>query len=162
VTRGREATCRGAILHTVRRRRVLGLLVLTVAALFSATSVASAGGALTAKQWRKKANAVCARGDRASLAIQEESFGDLQRDEQPSLEQMTSYVDGIEPIVGDIADGIAALREPKALEPKVKQLVRALRRDLARLVDDPSIGLEGNPFSGFTTRAEALDLSSCS
>ena len=75
---------------------------------------------------------------------------------------MTTYVGGIEPIVGDIADGIAALREPKALEPKVKRLVRALRRDLARLVDDPSIGLEGNPFTGFTTRAEALDLSSCS
>jgi hypothetical protein len=137
-----------------------------VVALAGALSVASvalaAGSELTEPQWRKKANAVCARAERRSHQVQEDAFGDLKRDEQPSLSQMTEYVEGVEPIVNDVADGIAALHEPRKLEAKVTRFVRVMRRELARLVADPSLGLEGNPFSDTTLRAEALHLSDCS
>jgi hypothetical protein len=149
--------------HVVRTRRVLGLVALAGAAIVTLTSSASAGDTvLTERQWRKKANTICARADKAAQTVQDDAFGDLQRDEQPSLEQMTTYVAGVEPIVTGIAADIDALDEPSKLEVKVKRFVRTMRRDLARLVGDPSLGLEGNPFSNTTLRAEALHLSSCS
>lgn len=147
----------------MRIRRVFGVLALTIGASLAITSVASAGDAvLTEKQWRKKANTICARAEKAARAVQDDALGELKRDEQPSVEQMTTYVAGVEPIVSGIADEIAALDEPKKLEAKVKRFVRSMRRELARLVSDPSLGLEANPFSDTTLRAEALHLSSCS
>jgi hypothetical protein len=147
----------------VRIRRVLGLLALTIAASLAITSVANAGDTvLTERQWRKQANSICARAEEAALAVQDDAFGDLKRDEQPSVEQMTTYVTGVQPIVTGIAEDIAALDEPNKLKVKVKRFVRAMRRELTRLVSDPTLGLEGNPFSDTTLRAEALHLSSCS
>jgi hypothetical protein len=146
----------------VRAAPIVGVVVALVGALSLGSVAVAASGELTEQQWRKKANAICAKAERRSRQVQEEALGDLKRDEQPSLAQMTDYVEGVEPIVNDVADGIAALHEPKQLEAKVKRFVRAMRRELARLVDDPSLGLEGNPFSDTTLRAEALHLSDCS
>ncbi|HEY8218440.1 MAG TPA: hypothetical protein VIH82_14980 [Acidimicrobiia bacterium] len=163
---GRRRKRRLLRLRPSRPLEAAGLRVLVagiVVGVLSVASVASAeGAALSEQQWRKKVNAICARAEKRSHKVQEDAFGDLKRDEQPSIEQMTTYVEGVEPIVTGVADGIAALDEPKKLEAKVKRFVRTMRRELARLVADPSLGLEGNPFSDTTINAEALHLSACS
>jgi hypothetical protein len=147
----------------MRRAGLVGLVAGALVGALSITSIAvAAEGALSEQQWRKKANAICAKAEKRSHKVQNDAFGDLKRDEQPSLDQMTTYVTGVEPIVNDVADGIDALREPKSLALKVNRFVRAMRRELAHLVADPSLGLEANPFSDTTLRAEALHLNSCS
>ena len=147
----------------MRRSWLLAPVVVVLVGGLSLAAVAAAGGeTLSERQWRKKTNVICERGEKLTRELQQDIFGELKRDAQPSLEQMTAYVDGVEPILDNVADGIAALREPKALEKKVKRFVRAMRRDIDRVVGDPSLGLEGNPFSDTTLAAEALRLKSCS
>jgi hypothetical protein len=141
------------------------LLLPAVAILVAALSlgaVSAAGDTLTAAQWRRRANALCVHANKRSNAVRREAFRGLKRDEQPSLAQITAYVEGVAPIVKDLAHDLDALHEPEQLSKKVHRLVATARRELRRLVADPSVGLEGNPFSDTNLRSDALGLKSCS
>jgi hypothetical protein len=143
------------------------LLVVVPAATVLLTSVALAGVAgagdarLSQKDWRKAANAICVKADKRAKKVITETFGDVPRDEQPSLEQMTTYIAGIEPIITQLVNRIEGLHEPKNLEKKVKRFVATARRELDEVVADPSIGLESNPFSDTSLRADALGVKAC-
>lgn len=141
--------------------------VLTASAMLAGTlalaGVAGAGDArLSQKDWRKAANAICVKADKRTKKAITEAFGDVPRDEQPSLEQMTAYVTAIEPIITRVVNRIEGLHEPKNLEKKVKRFVATARRELDAVVADPSIGLESNPFSDTSLRAGALGVKACS
>ena len=147
----------------MHRRWFLVAVVAALCGVLSLGAVATAGeAALSEKEWRKAAGSICRKANLLSDDVQQEVLGDLAPDAQPSLAQITAYVAGIEPIVDRLVDRIDALHEPKKLEQKVKRFVKTARRELDRLVADPSIGLEGNPFSDTSLRAAALGVKSCS
>lgn len=140
--------------------------VVTVSAMLLTTvafaGVAGAGDArLSPKEWRKAASAICVKANKRTEQAIKDAFADVPRDEQPSLEQMTAYVEAIEPIVTQLVNRIEGLHEPKIFEKRVKRFVATARRELDEVVADPSIGLESNPFSDTSLRARALGVKSC-
>ena len=137
-------------------------MVATLIGVAGLADVAAAGdSALSAHQWRAKANALCRRANRHSDTVRRDAFRGLKRDQQPSLAQMTAYVKGVAPIVRGLVHDIDQLHEPKHLAEKVGRFLATARREVKRLVADPSLGLEGNPFSDSSLRASALDLKAC-
>jgi len=140
-------------------RLIAGILVLGALTL---TSIAGAGDTpMTKKQWRRAANSLCREASQAEDEIQQEVFAGGQPDDQPSQSQITEYLAGVGPIFSQLVTDIDSLNEPKDLKKQVKRFVRTARRELRRVVDDPSIGLESNPFSGTSVQAEALGLKEC-
>jgi hypothetical protein len=137
---------------------VIATLVVSVALTDTASARQST---LSAKQWRARADALCRHADRRTAKVRHEAFRGLERDQQPSLAQMSAYVKGISPIMRDLLHDIDALREPKKLATKVDRFLSTARRELRRLVADPSLGLEANPFSDSELRAAALALKAC-
>jgi hypothetical protein len=119
------------------------------------------GTPMSPKQWRKAANALCEDRAEAQADLAADVFGDVPEDGQPSLEQMTAFVEQLEPVVQQSIDDIDALAEPKSLRKKVRKLLKLAQADLDRLVADPSIGLEGNPFTDTELRAAKLHLDTC-
>lgn len=127
----------------------------------AAAGAAVPGKPLPVKTWRKTANDICRQSGILLGEIGDEVFVDLPPDEQPSLELMTTYVQQIEPVVQQQIDSIDALPEPKNLRKKVSRLLATTQRELDALVDDPSTGLEANPFSATVLASKKLELKQC-
>jgi hypothetical protein len=140
---------------------VVGVGVGVPAGGASAATVPRGGDALSARAWRARANALCRAARRRTDVVQRRVFHGLERDEQPSLQQVTAYVKGLAPIARGLAADIAALDAPKSLSTKVDRFVATMRRDLRRVVADPSRGLESDPFTDTSLRAHALALRDC-
>ena len=143
----------------MRSSRLVVTAALALAGTFALSGVATAGDALSTKEWRSEVNSLCVDVDQESAGISDEVFGANPAD--PTLDQMTEYVSRIKPLFTGLLADIADLQEPSALKKKVKKLIAAGRADFKALVADPSLGLEGNPIETFTTKAGKLGLSSC-
>jgi hypothetical protein len=113
---------------------------------------------MSAKDFRKAANDICAEGNRQFRAAADEI---LSESEEITPAQAEAYVDAIAPIVEDRIDGIADLEPPKKLRKKVKRLLALAREELADLVDDPTILLESDPFAETNTGSIAIGLREC-
>jgi len=143
------------------------LLALAASVVLLAVPIAGAGAAvpgkpLPVKTWRKTANDICRQSGILLGDIADEVFVDLPQDEQPSLDLMTAYVEQLAPVVQQQIDSIDALQEPKNLRKKVARMLTTAQDELDALVDDPSIGLEANPFSATELAATKLKLKQCS
>ncbi|HEU5301368.1 MAG TPA: hypothetical protein VFW06_03915 [Acidimicrobiia bacterium] len=150
-----------------RRVACLLAMVATAATLVPAVLVPAAAAVvpdkpLPVKTWRKAANDICRQSGILRSDIADEVFVDLPADAQPSIELMTAYVEQIEPVVQQQIDSIDALQEPKNLRKKVGRMLATAQDELDALVEDPSIGLEANPFSATELAAKKLKLKQCS
>lgn len=140
----------------------LGVLALVGGLAFGGVAAATvAAKPMSERQWRKTANSICRQGSQLQSDLADAAFAGVPADGQPSLEQMTSFVTQLAPIVQQRIDGIDALKEPVKLKKKVAKLVKIAQEELDALVADPSRGLEGNPFSGASLASTKLGLKDC-
>lgn len=141
------------------------VVLVGLAALMALSGFVGVAGAddssLSAKQWRRQANAICRSGSDLLADAADQAFAENLPDDQPSLAQVTEYAGLAQPILLQQIADIDALAEPKKLKKKVAKFLRAARTDLERFVADPSIGLETNPFTNMALQAEKLRLKAC-
>jgi hypothetical protein len=139
----------------------LGLTVLLVGGGGIAAAEASATGKpLSAKQFRRAANAICATGNRQIADIAARIFSGGEQ-EQPDAAALRAYVGDVEPVVKKEIRSIGALKPPTKLAKRVTALLRTARGDLGHLVRDPTIVLESDPFADTKVAAKRLGLTSC-
>ncbi len=146
------------------RRMITLVTAMTLAGglVFGAVASATvAGKPLSEQQWRKTTNNICAQNNALLAQAQEDAFGDVPSDGQPSIEQMAAYATAIEPIIQQRIDSIDALKEPKKLRVKVKKMLDTAQRELEAFLADPNRGFEGNPFTDTILAADKLKLKAC-
>lgn len=147
-----------------KRLVVVGLLALVSA--LATSSLASAAvpeksKPLTAKQFRKAANRICAETGELLERAADQVDPDRTENSPLTPEQLQEFADLVEPIIEERIDGIAALKPPTSLKAKVKGLLRTAREDLEGFLDDPTIALEADPFADTNLQAEKLGLTDC-
>lgn len=148
----------------VLRRTTVPLGVLALAGGLAFGGVAGAtvvAKPVSERQWRKTANSICRQGSQLQSDLAEVAFAGVPADGQPSLEQMTSFVTQLAPIVQQRIDSIDALKEPVKLKKQVAKLLKTAQAEIDALVADPGRGLEGNPFAGSSLASKKLKLKDC-
>jgi len=116
---------------------------------------------LSAKEFRELADAVCEETSRDVDELGDQHFGDLPRDQPLPVDRLEAFVTDVEPVIKERIDAIGALPPPKSLRKRVKKFLATTRRELAALVDDPSILLESDPFADSIALAKKLSLKAC-
>ena len=136
-----------------------------VATLFCAAGPATATPSLTAKQFRKAANATC----RAALKAVDWSFGKhfegLREGETPSPASIREAVAEMVEILRDATDDIKVLDGPKGYERKVAGFLAEFERVIAEFEADPkamfAAELRSYPFEDPDAIARRIGLSRC-
>jgi len=141
---------------------VVTAVVLACGLAFGAVAAATVDcQPLSAHQWRKTTNNICAQSDTLLEEVSAAAFADVPQDGQPSIEQMAAYATAAEPILQQRIDSIDALKEPKKLRAKVNKMLKTAQRELDAFVADPNRGIEGNPFTDTILAADKLKLKAC-
>jgi hypothetical protein len=138
------------------------LRVLTMAAVVGAVFVlAPAASALSAKQFRAAADAVCRQGTASRTELLQQHFpGGLNQ--KPSTAQITAFVGDYKKVVKQQIDALAALKPPANLKAKMAKLLSTARTALARVVAKPTLLLAGSdPFESVNKQPIALGLTDC-
>ncbi len=76
---------------------------------------------LTETQWQKKGNAICKQINTDLNNIGNDVFAGLGPNDQPTDEQLSSYVEQVLPVVKDGIASINKLEEPKSLKKGIKK-----------------------------------------
>lgn len=140
-------------------------IVVTTALVSVLTMIAACGSdekRLSAEEFLKQGNAICAAGNKVLDDAGTEMFGS---GEEPTEEQMTTFVnDVLAPNVQDQIDGIKALRAPADLEDDVDQMLSDAQTAVDKFKDDPVavFSSEEDPFADVNVQAAAIGLTACS
>jgi len=143
--------------------RIRGAAAASVVAVVTLTAGVALAAPLTESQWKKQANALCKQLNKQLEPIQQEFFAGLGKDEQPSPEQFSAYLEQSVPVIEDGVASIDALNEPKSLKSGVKKFKVAVADTLATIEADPVAVLSGNndPFAKADKIARKLGLKAC-
>jgi hypothetical protein len=145
-------------------KRIAAVVVTLALAGTIVAAMASAAAAkpLTANQFKKEANAICAEGNEELDALAEQVFGDLAEDEVPDEATLQEWADAFVPNIEGQIEDIDALEEPKSLSKKVDKFLAEALRALDVVEDDPSI-LTGDtdPFAKTSKLANKVGLAKC-
>ena len=137
-----------------------------VAVSVVAVVLASAGVAfakpLSETQWKKRGNAICKQINTDIDTIGNEVFAGLGPNEQPTDEQVTSFVEQVLPVVEDGVASINKLEEPKSLKKGIKKFNCEVRKLIVKLDTDPTVLLSTpDPFQTVNKAAKAVGLKEC-
>ena len=137
-----------------------------VAVSVVAVALASAGVAfakpLTETQWQKKGNAICKQINTDLNNIGNDVFAGLGPNDQPTDEQLSSYVEQVLPVVKDGIASINKLEEPKSLKKGIKKFNSEAAKLIVKLDSDPTVLLAGqDPFKTVNKAARAIGLKEC-
>jgi hypothetical protein len=145
-------------------RRYLGMrpIVVAIAAVVAAVFVfAPAASALSAKQFRAAADAVCRGGTASRTELLQQHFPNGV-DQKPSVAQITAFVGDYKKVVKQQIDALAALKPPANLKAKMSKLLSTARTALARVVAKPTLLIAGSdPFASVNKQSIALGLTDC-
>jgi len=146
----------------MRLRRFTAITaVLALAAMLGIGGGTAAAKPLSAKEFRQLANAVCQKTNQDLAELGDQHFGDLPRDKPPPLRELEAFVTDAKPVIKERINAIGALPPPKSLKKRVKKFLATIRRELAAVVDDPSIILESDAFADSIALAKKLSLEAC-
>jgi molecular chaperone DnaK (HSP70) len=141
-------------MNGIRARAVLAATALALTAL-----VAGCGGddGLTAKEFRAKADKLCAAADKETEKLGEGLSS------SSSEKEVTGAIDKLVDRTEELVDDIDALEEPESLSKEVDAMLDSLRKGLKKL-DDASLedltSME-NPLAEADTKAKKLGLEKC-
>jgi hypothetical protein len=128
----------------VMRQRWIPMLAVTVAASFLAVAPASA---LPKDEFIVVADNICSQAFQLRAEVADEFFSDLPRGQDPAPEELALYVEQVAPITQQQIDSIRALDPPPGDKKKVKRILKLAQKALDKVVADPGVVLEGNPFA---------------
>ena len=138
-----------------------------VPALLGVALLAGCGGgddssstatALTKAEFLKQGNAICAKGNKATDQLVNQTFTQGKKPTEAQLEKFTSQA---APIVQQQIDGLRALGAPTGGEQQVNQILDDAQSALDMVKQDPSLFLKGDPFKKANQEAKAYGLSAC-
>ncbi|CAN5542062.1 hypothetical protein BH20ACT19_BH20ACT19_12990 [soil metagenome] len=140
----------------------------TVIALLATGAGAGCGGdeeePLSKAEYIKQGDAICEKfGDMIDKEA-EEAFADLGPDEEPSEEQLTTFVEDIaKPNVEDQLSELRDLPAPEADEDELNGVYDDVETALAKIEDDPLVILEEgeDPFEEPNDAARAYGFKEC-
>jgi hypothetical protein len=135
--------------------------MVTAALLAGAILFAPAASALSAKQFRAAADAVCRGGTASRTELLQQHFPNGV-DQKPSVAQITAFVGDYKKVVKQQIDALAALKPPANLKAKMSKLLSTARTALARVVAKPTLLIAGSdPFASVNKQSIALGLTDC-
>jgi len=147
---------------------LLGLVVLTLALFGAACGDDGGGDPLTAAEFERQANAICAKGSAEVDSAATELFGELGPTETPDPAELEAFIDDtLVPSVRDQLDQIRALEPPGGLEDEVDELIEGTESTIDELADmsgDELLGLfetGEDPFAEMNAKANAIGLLEC-
>ncbi len=139
-----------------------------VVALLATGAAAGCGGdesePLSKAEYIKQGDAICKKsGDKIDMEAEEE-FADLGADEEPSEEQLTTFVEDIaKPNLETQLSDLRDLGVPEGDEEELDDIYEGVETALAKVENDPGIILEeGNdPFEEPNDAARAYGFKEC-
>ncbi|MCJ7436779.1 MAG: hypothetical protein MUP97_03330 [Acidimicrobiia bacterium] len=143
--------------------RIRGAAAASVVAVVTLTAGIALAAPLSESQWKQQGNAVCKQVNKDLKPIQQELFAGLGKNEDPSAEQISAYVEQFVPVIEDAVASIDALNEPKSLKSGVKKFKVAVADALATIEADPVAVLTGDtdPFVKANKVARKIGLKAC-
>lgn len=137
-------------------------------ALLAAGTAAGCGGddeePLSKAEYIKQGDAICKKAQAEGEKQTEEMFADLGPNEEPSEDQLETFVEGVlkpntEGQVNDLRD----LSPPEGDEDTVNEIYDGVEGALAEIQDDPNMLLsEDDPFEEASQKAEDYGFKVCS
>jgi len=145
------------IAKTIATVATVGVLVLVVG-----TSAAGATESLSPREFRRAANNICRQGHQLREELVQGRFGDLAPGQQPSADQLATFVEEYRSIVQQEIDSLHALPTPRVMAGKMKKMLSVAKKALRHVVADPTL-LDGStdPFARVRARVRALGLKTC-
>ena len=131
---------------------------LALAACGSSDDTSSTATALSKSEFVKQGNAICAKGNKSTNQIANQTFTNGQKPTQAQLEQFTTQV---APIIQGEIDGIRALGIPAGDEQQVNKILDDAQSALDKAKKDPSVFVNGDPFKQANQEAKAYGLTAC-
>jgi hypothetical protein len=122
-----------------------------IVALALALAGAGCGGSddngLSKAEFTRKANAICAKGNKEIDAAANKTF--TEKTEPPVSDQIAFIKDSVLPNVEQQISDIRALKPPEADKDKVEAILDAADEALAKTKKDPALGREEGPRDPF-------------
>lgn len=140
-----------------------------LAALLLATGVAAGCGgeddeALSKSDYIEQGDEICRESGERIDAAAEKTFADLGRNERPSVEQITPFVeDTLVPEVEKQISGLRDLAAPEEDEDKLNEIYDGVEEAANRVEEDPGLLLEegADPFEEPNTAAQEYGFKVC-
>lgn len=106
-------------------------------------TVAEKQSPLSKKAYIKAADNICRQGDQLINQAAQDAFGRLKSGEQPTAEQLQSFVTNGGSAFQQEVDSLRALPAPTADAKKLKKLYKLVQKGFDQLIADPSLLLSG-------------------
>jgi hypothetical protein len=143
---------------TIAAVLVMGLVLVACGSDSSSTDTTGTATALSKSEFLKQGNAICAKGNKATNQLVNQTFTNGQKPTQAQLQQFTTQV---VPIVQGQIDGLRALGAPSGEEQQVNKILDDAQSALDKVQNDPSQFLNGDPFKQANQEAKAYGLTAC-
>jgi hypothetical protein len=131
---------------------------LVLAACGSSSNSSTTTTALSKAEFQKKANAICAKGNKATNQVAAQTFS---KNKKPTTSQITQFTTKVVPLVQQQIDGIKALGAPAGGSAKVNAITSDAQAALDKVKSDPTAFLHGDPFKKANQEAKAYGLTAC-
>jgi hypothetical protein len=136
-------------------------------ALVAAGAGAGCGGddeeALSKPEYVKQGDALCKKAQAAGAKETDEMFGDLGPNEEPSEEQLNTFVEEVfKPNTQGQVDDLRDLAPPEGDEDTVNGVYDGIEEGLAKVEDDPKVLLSADdPFEAAGKEAADYGFKEC-